>query len=390
MSGFFLGPPSIVCALGGTTAAVRDALFAPRPSGVAVSTFFSEDRPLALGQVHAPLPSLAEGPAAFDSRNNALLARALDQLEGLSEALARHGPEGVGVVIGTSTSGIGEAERAHAALLRDGRWPDRYHYAQQELGAPARFVAARAGLRGPTAVISTACSSSARALATAARWLREGLVGAVVVGGADSLCRFTIAGFLGLEAVSAARCNPFSRNRNGINLGEAATLFVMTTEDGPVRLAGWGETNDAHHVSAPEPSGKAASEAMRLALARAQVGPREVEYVNLHGTGTPQNDAMEARAVVAALGHDAWASSTKPLTGHTLGAAGALEAALCWLTLTGEGHLPPHWYDGAVDESLPRLRLVPPGERLSRAPRVVLSNSFAFGGNNTALVMVRS
>jgi 3-oxoacyl-[acyl-carrier-protein] synthase-1 len=238
--------------------------------------------------------------------------------------------------------------------------------------------------------VSTACSSSAKSLATAARWLEAGFVDAVLTGGGDSLCRFTIAGFSALESVADARCNPLSRNRCGINIGEAAALFLMTREETPVRLAGWGETSDAHHMSAPEPSGRGAADAMRVALARAGLSPADVDYVNLHGTATPQNDAMESRAVASVLGLDAPVSSTKPLTGHTLGAAGALEAAIAWLTLTGTGELPPHWWDGERDPELPAVRLVAPGERAARPPRVVLSNSFAFGGSNASLAFVRS
>jgi 3-oxoacyl-[acyl-carrier-protein] synthase-1 len=162
----------------------------------------------------------------------------------------------------------------------------------------------------------------------------------------------------------------------------------MTRDEGPVRLAGFGETSDAHHISAPDPTGRGAAEAMRLALARAQLEPREVGYLNLHGTATPQNDAMEARAVEEVLGCDRPCSSTKPLTGHTLGAAGALEAALCWLSLTDPaGRLPPHWFDGARDPKLPPLSLVSPGQR--GAVRAAVSNSFAFGGSNAALALVR-
>jgi 3-oxoacyl-[acyl-carrier-protein] synthase-1 len=370
---------------------VREGLFGPAPSGVSQSDFFSKDRPLHLGHVTAELPSLDAFAPGFKSRNNGLLLLALEQVRpAIDAAISRFGAHRVGVALGTSTSGVGEAELAIDAMAHERPVPPRYHYAQQELGSPARFLAAALKVSGPTAVVSTACSSSAKALATAARWLEAGLVDAVVTGGADSLCRFTIAGFSALESVSAARCNPLSKNRNGINIGEAATLFLMTREEGPVRLAGWGETSDAHHLSAPEPGGKGAAEAMRLALQRAQLEAREVSYVNLHGTATPQNDAMESKAVAAILGLEVPVSSTKPLTGHTLGAAGALEAAFSFLTLTDDaGRLPPHWFDGERDAELPRVRLVEPGTRGAR-PRAVVSNSFAFGGSNASLALVRS
>jgi 3-oxoacyl-[acyl-carrier-protein] synthase-1 len=295
----------------------------------------------------------------------------------------------VGIVLGTSTSGIGEGERAIQALVHEGALSPEYDYGQQELGSPARFLSTVLGLTGPAAVISTACSSSAKALASAGRWLAGGLVDAVLVGGADSLCRFTIAGFSALDSVSAERCNPLSLNRKGINIGEAAALFLLGRAEGPVRLAGWGETSDAHHISSPEPTGLGAAEAMRLALARAQLKGPQVGYVNLHGTATRQNDTMECLAVDAVLGREVWVSSTKPLTGHTLGAAGALEAALCWLTLTDpQGRLPPHWFDGQPDPELPALHLVPAGQR--ERVDAVLSNSFAFGGSNASLALVRS
>jgi len=386
----FLSELGLVCALGASRDAVRAALFAPRPSGVEPSDFFSPDRRLALGQVTQPTPPLETLPLVHRSRNNALLAVALAQIRGaVDAALARFGPHRVGIVIGTSTSGIGEAELAVRALILEGALSRSFQYAQQELGSPARFLASVLGVRGPTAVISTACSSSAKALASAGRWLEGGLVDAVLVGGADSLCRFTIAGFSALDSVSAERCNPLSRNRKGINLGEAAALFLLTRDEGPVRLAGWGESSDAHHLSAPDPTGRGAIDAMRLALARAGLAPADIGYVNLHGTATPQNDAMEARAVDAVLGRGAEVSSTKPLTGHTLGAAGALEAALCWLTLTDAlDRLPPHWFDGEPDPALPPLPLVAPGGR--RRVDAALSNSFAFGGSNASLALARS
>ncbi len=386
----YLSELGLVCALGTGPDAVREGLFGLQPSGVQTTDFFSADRPLCLGRVQVALPSLAHLPTVLRSRNNGLLALALGQIRPqVDAAISRFGAARVGVVLGTSTSGIGEGELAIASQVAHGTLGEGYDYGQQELASSARFLATELGLRGPTVVISTACSSSAKALASAARWLEADLVDAVLVGGADSLCRFTIAGFASLDSVSAARCNPLSRNRNGINIGEAAALFLMTREGGPVRLAGWGETSDAHHISSPEPTGRGAAEAMRLALTRAQLAPADIGYVNLHGTATPQNDAMESRAVEAVLGREVPVSSTKPLTGHTLGAAGALEAALCWLTLTdAPGRLPPHWFDGELDPDLPALRLVTPGQ--VGAPRAILSNSFAFGGSNASLAFARS
>jgi 3-oxoacyl-[acyl-carrier-protein] synthase-1 len=385
----FLHQLGLICALGSGKQEVAGALFADTPSGVAAYEGYGE-RPLHLGAVTRPLEAQDALPPALRSRNNGLLLTALAQVRpAVDEALARFGPERVAVVLGTSTSGIGESEGAIAGHLATGALPASFHLSQQELGSPALALTHLLGLAGPAYVISTACSSSAKALASAARLLRAGLVDAVLTGGVDSLCRFTVAGFRALDSVSEERCNPMSVHRRGINIGEGAALFLMTREPGPVRLSGWGESSDAHHISAPEPGGRGAAAAIREALTRAGLEPSGVDYVNLHGTATVQNDAMESRVVHALLGPAVKASSTKPLTGHALGAAGALEAAFAWLTLVDNpaGRLPAHFWDGEADPTLPALSLVRPGEALRRPVRAVLSNSFAFGGSNAALVL---
>ncbi|MFP2905739.1 beta-ketoacyl-ACP synthase [Pyxidicoccus sp. 3LFB2] len=385
----FLNQLGIVCAAGTGKREVTAALFGDTPTGVAPSGDFA-GRTLPVGRVTTPLADVAGLPLPLRSRNNALLLTALEELRpAVDAALHRYGPQRVAIVLGTSTSGIGESEAAIAAHVATGQLPGHFDIGQQELGSPALALNHLLGVLGPAHVISTACSSSAKALASAARLLRAGVADAVITGGADALCRFTVAGFSALESVSEARCNPMSVNRRGINIGEGAALFLMTREPGPVRLLGWGESSDAHHLSAPEPEGRGARAAMQAALERAGIAPSEVDYVNLHGTATPHNDAMESRATHALLGGSVPASSTKPLTGHTLGAAGAIEAALCWLTLAdnARGLLPPHWWDGEADPALPALALVKPGQSLGRPLRHVLSNSFAFGGNNAALLL---
>lgn len=386
----YLSNLGVACALGVGPNDVRAHLFGS-PKGLEQTEAYTPGRPLALGRVEAVLPDSSSWPLEHRSRNNRLFALVVDQFRApLEAALSKHGPGRVGCVVGTSTSGIGEGQAAIAVHQRTGSLPAEYHYAQQQLGNPAEFISHYLGLHGPSHTISTACSSSAKALASAARLLELGLVDAVLAGGVDSLCAFTIAGFTALESVSAQRCNPLSVNRRGINIGEAAAFFLVTRE-GPVRLAGWGESSDAHHMSAPEPSGVGARAAIEQALRRAGVQGREVDYVNLHGTATPLNDAMESKAVSETVGLEVPVSSTKPLTGHTLGAAGALEAALSWLTLVDNprGQLPPHLWDGERDPTLPMLPVVTPGMTSGKPPRVVLSTSFAFGGNNAALVFTR-
>ncbi len=210
----------------------------------------------------------------------------------------------------------------------------------------------------------------------------------MIAGGADSLCRLTVNGFASLDAVSDAPCLPFSRQRRGINLGEAAALFVVTPERGGIQLSGVGESADAHHISAPRPDGSGAVAAMHQALTMAGLAPEAIDYLNLHGTGTALNDQMEATAVNDLFARPPACSSTKALTGHTLGAAGALEAAFCWLALT-HGRLPQHVYDGDYDPELPPLPLVGQADMPSTPLRHALSNSFAFGGNNASLLLSR-
>jgi 3-oxoacyl-[acyl-carrier-protein] synthase-1 len=360
------------------------------PRGLTLSEAFTPGQVLAIGEVTTALPDLSHLPVPLRGRNNALLMQALQQIRpAVEQSISRYGRERVAVVLGTSTSGVGESEQAQRHRLAQQSWPTGFDYYQQEMGTAAQFVAHVLGTRGPAHVISTACSSSAKALASGARLIKAGLADAVIAGGADSLCGFTIAGFRALESVSDVRCNPLSANRRGINIGEGAALFLMTEDAGPVRLAGWGESSDAHHMSAPDPSGRGAAEVVRQALQRAGLRSAEVDYINLHGTATPQNDAMEAKVVAELFGAQTPVSSTKPLTGHTLGAAGAIEAGLSWLTLVDnpQGRLPPHWWDQQADPGLPALHAIRPGETAARPPRHVLSQSFAFGGSNAALLL---
>lgn len=385
-------PPAILCALGDGLEHVREALFSGRSPGMRRSDAYSPGRLLTLGHVDTPLPPLDTLPVTQRSRNNALLLAAFAQIEAPFRQLACSiPPHRIAVILGTSTSGIAESETAVCFYHQARHLPGGFHYSQQELGSPARMLAERLGCTGPAYSVSTACTSSAKALISGARLLRAGLADLVIAGGVDTLTRFTVAGFASLEAVSEAPCLPFSANRCGINIGEAAALFLMrrkTQEDGhAVALAGWGETSDGYHISAPDPDGAGAERAILEALDRAGCAAADVGYVNLHGTATHHNDAMESR-VVSRLLPSCPASSTKPLTGHTLGAAGALEAALIWLALTDSAHrLPPHLWDGVQDPADPALLLVAPQRHAATPLQTALSTSFAFGGSNAALLL---
>ena len=384
----YLNALGVICALGRGQDEVSRRLFAGDCSGMRAESGWVPERVLPVGGVRGELAIIPPELGQQSSRNNQLLLEAALQIEGeIRQAILTYGPSRVGIVLGTSTSGIDEASRGIAHYLRDKRFPGDYDYQQQELSAPANFLADWLQLSGPAYVISTACTSSARALMSARRLLDLGVCDAVICGGVDSLCKLTLNGFSALEAVSNERCNPFSVNRNGINIGEAAVLFLMTREPAPIALLGSGASCDAHHISAPEPSGKGALQAMHKALASAKLQPGQIGYLNLHGTATQHNDAMESLAVASLFPQGVPCSSTKPMSGHTLGAAGALEAAFCWLSLA-HGRLPPHVWDGQADPALPALRWAQAGELLEK--RCLMSNSFAFGGNNVSLIIAEA
>lgn len=389
----YLNECGIVCALGDSHGEIARRLFAGE-TGVAPTTDWSPGRELPLGSVRSALPDAAALPLPERSRNNQLALAALAQIRPqVDAAIARYGAHRVGVVIGTSTSGIAETESAIRAHRGSGELPGGFHYAQQEMASPSSMLARELGVIGPAYAHSSACASGAKALASAARMINMGLCDAVLTGGVDTLCAFTVAGFGALESVSAARCNPLSANRNGINIGEGAALFLMTREPAAVALCGWGEASDGHHMSAPDPAGSGARIAIAEALARAGIAPSRIDYINLHGTATIQNDAMESRVVADLFGADVAVSSTKGLTGHALGAAAALEAAFCWLAMqdaNADGQLPAHLWDGEPDPALPALNVAAPGTRLGRPLDWALSNSFAFGGSNAALVLGRT
>lgn len=393
----FLNECGIVCALGDTHEAIKDRLLGNAErvaSGIVLTDAWSEDRKLPLGCVEAELPSMAHWPLRHRSRNNQLALAALQQIRAsVDAAIIRYGPDRVGVIIGTSTSGISGTESALRQYVFDNTFPEEFHYGQQEMGSPATMLALELGVGGPSYVHSSACSSSAKAMASAARLLNMGLCDAVICGGVDTMCAFTVAGFSALESVSTRQCNPLSANRNGINIGEGAALFLMTREPSAVALRGWGESSDGHHMSAPDPAGGGARLSIAQALQRAGIDAGQIDYINMHGTATIQNDAMESRVIDDLFGSQVPVSSTKPFTGHTLGAAAAIEAALCWLAMqddNNDGRLPPHLWDGVVDPALPILNVVKPGASLGHPLQWALSNSFAFGGSNATLILGRS
>ncbi|MGF6721260.1 3-oxoacyl-[acyl-carrier-protein] synthase-1 [Paraburkholderia sp. GAS41] len=337
----------------------------------------------------------------FDCRNNRLAQLGLTQ-DGFAQAVAaaaqRHGAQRVGVFIGTSTAGILETENAYRRRdAQSGALPAGFHYAETHNPySSAAFVRAYFGLQGPAFVISSACSSGAKVFGSARRMLAAGLIDAAVVGGVDSLCLTTLYGFNSLELLSDAPCKPFDIDRSGISIGEAAAFALLERAPEPdgaaaamandaILLVGIGESSDAYHMSSPHPEGLGARLAMEQALASSGIDADAIDYINLHGTATPSNDAAESRAVKALF--DATpCSSTKGATGHTLGAAGALEAVIAALTLREQ------WLPAGINttEADPALGL---DYRLTGGParlQAVLSNSFGFGGTNCSLLFARA
>ena len=393
MSQTILSALGICCALGNSKQQVWQNAIAGNRDGMQWrSDLLSNGEPLVVGEVRDALPDLSQFPTHYRSRNNQLAALAYQQISADVDTLRQmYGAERIAVIIGSSTSGIAEGELALQHFNQHRQLPEDYQYTTQEMVAPADFIALLANVSGPCYAISTACSSSARALISAQNMLLADLADAVIVGGVDSLCRLTVNGFHALESTSSGFCQPFSANRDGINIGEGAALFVMQKQGAGIFLAGTGASSDAHHMSAPHPQGRGAVAAIQQACSRAGITAGQLDYINLHGTATPLNDSMESSALQQ-LGLAAVpASSTKSLTGHTLGAAGAVEAALCWLTLSDYNaakQLIPHCWDGEVDPALPVL------EFATAAPQqkihYCLSNSFAFGGNNAALILGRN
>jgi 3-oxoacyl-[acyl-carrier-protein] synthase I len=379
--------------------ATLDSLRAER-SGLAPCAFETVTLDTHIGEV--PGVDEVRLPAAlkrFDCRNNRLAQLGIEQdgfVDAVAACVGRWGSRRVGLFLGTSTSGMLETELAYRRRdAATGALPADFDYAGSHNSySLAAFLRPILGLDGPSAVVSSACSSSAKVFGSARRMIAAGVIDAAVVGGVDSLCLTTLYGFHSLQLVSRAPCKPFDVERDGISIGEAAAFALIerapeSLDDGAILLLGVGESSDAYHMSTPHPEGRGARAAMLQALADAGLTAEDIDYINMHGTGTPNNDSAEGKAVAAVFldrGRPVEASSTKGATGHTLGAAGALEAVICALSLR-HGLLPGSANTQRVDaiagfDYLCANRYRP----IARA----LSNSFGFGGSNCALVLGRS
>ena len=384
-----------VSAAGRGVAAHRDALLSR--TGSLVPNDFDPGVGGWIGRVPgAEAHALPPAMAGFDCRNNRLADMAL-RTDGFAEAVAEardeYGADRIAVVLGTSTSGVSAAEDAYRHRGGDGPLPAGFNYDHtQDLFSLGSYVRVVLGLRGPASVVSTACASSARCFMDAEQLIRTGVCDAAVVGGADSLCRMTLHGFAALELLSPTPCRPCAADRAGISIGEAAGFALLERADARRRdgrttprlaLLGAGASSDGHHMSHPHPEGVGAAGAMQQALRRAGLAPRDVDWINLHGTGTRANDAAEDLAVASVFGDGVPCSSTKGWTGHTLGACGILEAVIAGECMAGgfvAGCL-------GIDAPDPAFRAQVAVGTLDHPVRSVVSNSFGFGGANCSLVL---
>ena len=372
-------------ALGNSAEQIKQALTTEQNTLSLVSGFIPEKQ-VWVGAYQQPL---IESIPAFlqdvDSRNLRFALTALSLIETeIRDYTAQFDHKRLAIILGTSTSGIADNEKLLKQYFVNQADMEVQH-CKQEMGSLAKALQMYLGWEGPAYTISTACSSSAKAMAAGQRLINAGLADAVLVGGVDSLCQLTLNGFNSLESLSNDLCQPCGAQRDGINIGEAAGLFLLSKETAPVMLMAAGESMDAWHISAPHPEGKGAAEAMQKALDRAGVTASDIGYLNMHGTATPQNDAMEIKAVHTVFqSYDVPISSTKHKTGHCLGAAGAIEAVICQQILADQSWLPLH-QSGSIDPELDEQNYVL-NAQLPQPIHYVMSNSFAFGGSNISLI----
>lgn len=372
-------------ALGNTAAQIRQVLTTQQNSLSLVSGFILEKQ-VWVGAYQQPL---IETIPAFlqdvDSRNLRFALTALSLIETeIRDYTAQFDRKRLAIILGTSTSGIADNEKLLKQYFVNQADVEVQH-CKQEMGSPAKALQMYLDWEGPAYTISTACSSSAKAMAAGQRLINADLADAVLVGGVDSLCQLTLNGFNSLESLSNGLCRPCGAQRDGINIGEAAGLFLLSKETAPVMLMAAGESMDAWHISAPHPEGKGAAKAMQKALDMAGINAGDIGYLNMHGTATHQNDAMEIKAIQTVFQqYDVPISSTKHKTGHCLGAAGAIEAVICQQILADQSWLPLH-QSGSIDPKLDEQNYVLDAQ-LQQPIHYVMSNSFAFGGSNISLI----
>lgn len=393
MTPLLLSHFTLASALGAGRAETAASLHAGR-SGLRPCEFETVAIPTRIGMVDGLDTPITGALANYDCRNNRLALRALEQdgfMAAVADARQRYGAHRIGVFAGTSTAGILQTEQQFRLRDADGALPPGFDYrGTHSTYSVADFVQHALGLAGPALVVSAACASTAKAFGNAARMMALGLCDAAVVGGADSLCLTTLYGFHSLQLTDEGPCRPFDADRNGISIGEAGGFALVERADrassGGIQLLGMGESSDAYHMSSPHPEGLGARMAMEKALAAAGLTPNDIDYINLHGTATQVGDAAEDQAIWGLFGDRVGCNSTKGLTGHTLGAAGIVEAIIAALSLE-HGFIPPSPTTRTLDPAL-KSRYLIQGEH--RPLHRVMSNSFGFGGSNCSLILGRA
>lgn len=323
-------------------------------------------------KIEFELPKI--GDEKYNLRCNQLLLELYNQLKtDIDNTVKKYGKNRVGVVVATTNSGIDEYE-------------DTSNLDHLKISNPSEYLKDLLGLNSFYCCVSTACTSGVKAFSTAKKLLENNVCDCVFVAGVDPIAKLPVAGFSALEVLTETRTNPFSKNRCGMNIGEGAALFILEKNVAGIRLMGIGETSDAYNAATPDPEANEAIRAIKIALEEANLKPEQVDYINLHGTGTIANDLMEAKAVNVVFGENVYCSSTKPLTGHCLGAAASIEVALC-IKILETSIMLPHIYDGEYDSELPKIKLVTETNLKAEKMNVCMSSSFGFGGTNAILIL---
>jgi 3-oxoacyl-[acyl-carrier-protein] synthase-1 len=382
----YLSAPALVCCAGLNRNELYESCLSGYQGGLVMHELSGTGKQFPVGLICADMPEVdLPQPLSYAGKIKIIriINAALDQLTSVVEkAIAQYGPDRIGVCLGSCDIGS-EAVFLAQNILEN-------YSLFQSASFSAEFIARKFGICGPAFTVATACASGANAIMRGAELIQAGHCDAVIAGGADVVTGTVFAGFHSLEALSDSLSNPFSKNRKGINLGEGAAFFLLESEkNSGVELLGAGESVDAYHMTTPGTDGAGPVKAMKAALLDAGISSEQVGYVNCHGTGTVLNDKAEALAMKTVFGGIVPASSTKPIMGHTLGAAGALEAAICWMVLEGKRGLPVHCWDGVRDEDVP---FFPAGSSdqehiVNAAPSICMSNSFGFGGCNVSLIL---
>jgi len=397
----YLSEPGLICGAGRNKDALYTSCITGNKSGM-INRELNAGENFPTGQIPCQEIPPVELPAQAMAYTNTsyttgtriirIIDKALEQIRPIIEkAIAAYGHEKIGVCLGSCDNGSEGSLIAHKEFLEKGSFPKDYRLYFQSASFPAEYIAHKFGLKGPVLTVATACASGASAIMRGAQLIRSGCCSAVIAGGADIVSETVLMGFHALEAVSNSPTNPLSKNRKGINLGEGAAFFLLDTNNTGIELLGVGESADAYHMTAPGPDGAGPAKAMKTAIMEAKIDPSQIGYVNLHGTGTDLNDKAESFALKAVFGERLpKVSSTKPIMGHTLGAAGALETAVCWMVLKEQKGLPVHCWDGDRDEEFPSLPVVSLTKDEQPEPVQIsacMTNSFAFGGCNVSLII---